>query len=192
MDSDATKPPPRAGATNAAAPPPAAGIERLLRRKNKPLPVGLFLTAAEWVHTERRRLRLTQLAMARKHGIPERQIATYEAAAKWPPEAKAFLKANPERFCLSDVTRLFANRSWRSKETLLSALARHAAGKPPRKRRSVRKDAAKDPNLLSLQDRLRAHLQTRVEVIGDGRTGEMRISFFSVDELERLLGILGA
>jgi hypothetical protein len=190
MESDVPKTPSRAGAAAALA--PSTGIERLLRRKGKPLPAAVFLKVAEWVYAERRSQRLTQVAMARKHGIPERQVATYEAAAKWPTEAKAFVKANPDLFRVSDLTRQFANRSWRNKETLLNALRRHAAGKPPRKRRGANSAAAKDPDLLALQDRLRDRLQTRVEITGDGRAGELRITFFSPDELERVLGMLGA
>lgn len=189
MESDVPKSSPRSGAVGAAA--PSAGIERLLKRKGKPLPAALFLKVAEWVYSERRNQRLTQTAMARKHGIPERQVATYEAAAKWPPEAKTLIRASPDLFGVSDLTRLFANRSWRNKETLLNALRRHATGKPPRKRRS-KPGAATDPDLLALQDRLRDRLQTRVELSGDGRNGELKISFFSPDDLERLLAILGA
>ena len=195
MESDTSRSPPRSGAVGTGATTPAAApsLDRLLRRKGKPLPAALFLKVAEWVYAERRSLRLTQLAMARKHGIPERQVATYEAAAKWPAEAKEIVRANPDHFRVSDLTRLFANRSWRSKDTLLNALKRHAAGRPPRKRRgTAEKGRALDPDVLALKDRLRDRLRTRVDITGDGRSGELRIAFFSPDDLDRVLAIIGA
>jgi hypothetical protein len=192
MESDATKTPPRTGAAAAPSSPPPAGYERLLRRRAKPFSAELFLTVADWLHAERQKTGRTQKEVALHHRIPLRQVKTYEAVARWPREAKTFVKANPDLFRVSDLTRQFANRSWRNKEALLNALRRHAVGKPPRKRRGANSGAATDPDIVALQNRLRDRLQTRVEISGDGRAGELRITFFSPDELERVLGILGA
>lgn len=164
-----------------------------MKRKAKPLPAALFLKVAEWVLSERKTQGLTQKAMGLRFGVPERQVATYEAVARWPAEAKALLRGNPASFRTRELVRLFANRSWRSKETLLNALQRHIEGKPPRKKRQVSTaQRSNDPDLLALQDRLRDRLQTRVELFGDGVSGELRIRYFAPAELERLLEILGA
>lgn len=196
MDPDAAKPvSPRAGAVAAEpAATPAPAYDKLLRRRARPLSARLFLGVADWIHAERKKTRLTQKQVALHHRIPVRQVITYEAVAKWPREAKTFVHANPDHFRVSDLTRLFANRSWKSKETLLNALRRHVAGKPPRKRAGRGATAARDksPDILALEDRLRAKLQTRVEVRSEtGTSGELRIAFFSLDELDRLLDLIG-
>lgn len=182
----------RSGALSGAHKAQAPGIDRLLRRRATPLPADLFVRVCEWVAKERRRLNFTQRAFAQHYKIPLRQVKTYEAVAlRWPREAKSMVSAAPDKFKVGDLTRLFANRHWKSKETLLNALRRHADGKAPRKSH-IRSGALKDPNVLALEERLRERLQTRVQVMSDGTSGELRISFFSLDELERLLGVIEA
>ena len=167
-------------------------FERLLRRRAKPLRADLFIRVAEWLSAERLRLGVTQKAMALQHRIPVRQIKTYEAVARWPDEVKALVIGNPTLFLVSDLTRLFANRSWRSHNTLLKALERHAAGKPPRRRYRANIGKIKDPNILVFEERLRDRLQTRVSIDVEDNGGELSIKFFSFDELDRLMDILGA
>jgi hypothetical protein len=192
MDADDVTSSKRSGAvtgssTTAAAP----GLERLLRRKGKALTPALFLRVAEWVLAEREKAvpKTTQGAFAAKHGINVRQVQTYEAAARWPAEAKAFIRAHADRFCISDLTRDFANRSWSRKDAFLSALRSHVEGTRRRKRRSSSRKlpAAVDPDVLALQDRLREKLQTRVEIVGSGVAGELRIAYFSLDDFERIV-----
>lgn len=174
----------------AAGKPQGSGLERLLKRRAKPLPADLFIRLSEWVAMERRRLGFSQKTFAFHYKIPLRQVKTYEAVAlRWSPEAKSIVIRSPEKFRVGDLTRLFANRSWKSNETLLNALKRHAEGKAPRKP-YTRSSKGLDPNLLALEERLRDRLRTRVEVNSDGTRGELRISFFSLDDLERLLTVI--
>lgn len=174
-----------AGGVNTA--PQQLPFERFLRRRAKPLRADLFIRVSEWVAAERRRLGLTQKAFALRHHIPVRQVKTYEAVAlRWPKEAKILVSRAPDKFLVADLTRLFANRRWKSRDTLMHALERHANGKSPRKSSKTPR-GSRDPNLLAIEERLRERLQTRVEVASDGHRGEMRISFFSPGELERLL-----
>lgn len=44
--------------------------------------------------------------------------------------------------------------------------------------------------LAQLQSRLSSHFGTRVAVKGDGKKGEIRIPFMSVEDLNRILDIL--
>ncbi|MCX8092198.1 MAG: chromosome partitioning protein ParB, partial [Verrucomicrobiae bacterium] len=53
------------------------------------------------------------------------------------------------------------------------------------------RDALADPNLANLENRLRERLATRVKLHYQQGTGTIEISFFSDDELHRLLDLLG-
>ncbi len=52
--------------------------------------------------------------------------------------------------------------------------------------------AAKDPNIASIEDRLRRKLGAKVTLKSpDGKRGKIEIEYYSLDELERLLDLLG-
>lgn len=53
------------------------------------------------------------------------------------------------------------------------------------------KGSAKDPYLLSLEDNLKRSLGTKVEIKKRGRKGTVVVHFYSDDELDRLLELLG-
>lgn len=77
----------------------------------------------------------------------------------------------------------------RQAESLVSVLlngrpAASAAGKRPDK-------APADPHVTRLQDKLRERLGTKVQLRYSDGKGALEISFFSDDELERILGLLG-
>lgn len=190
METDDTIPK-RPGAV-AGRPPTSAplGIERLLRRKGKALTPDLFLRLAEWVLAEREKTvpKTTQSSFAAKHLINVRQVQTYEAAARWPAEAKAYIRAHADRFGIGDLTRDFANRSWSRKDALLNALKSHVEGTRRRRRRGVSKPpSAADPDVVAFQDRLRERLHTRVEIVGAATSGEIRIAYFSLDDFDRIV-----
>jgi ParB family chromosome partitioning protein len=44
-----------------------------------------------------------------------------------------------------------------------------------------------DPNLAAIEDRLRHSLGTKVRIVKDGQGGRLEISFFSDDDLTRLV-----
>lgn len=47
-----------------------------------------------------------------------------------------------------------------------------------------------DPNLNYIAEKLRSNLRTKVKVSGSGSRGRIEISYFSTNELERILGII--
>lgn len=166
-------------------------LKLLARRSTTPLSIETFIDLSEWVAKERLRLCLTQVLASARLQIPLRRLKTYEALALWPIEAKAFVRDHSENFSATSLTRLFIDRSWKTKETLINGLRRHVEGKPPRQRSgATHREALKDPNILALEDRLKSALHTRVSLIPQGNAGEIRITYFNLDELDRLLGIL--
>lgn len=50
----------------------------------------------------------------------------------------------------------------------------------------------KDPEIKSIEERMIAALGTKVVVKGDGKKGVISISYFSMDDLDRLCALLGA
>jgi transcriptional regulator with XRE-family HTH domain len=174
---------------------------KLLRPEEKQVPAALFVSgtkglaaarmiaAAEWVRQRRLQMGITQTEAADDLGIPLRQLATYEAVANWPDEARDFVKKNSARIRVSALTRQIANRKWASKATLMMALRRLADGTPMR-RRGASRVGETSADVLAVEERLRDRLQTRVKLETDGVKGRVVISFQSVDELERVLGLL--
>lgn len=67
------------------------------------------------------------------------------------------------------------------------ALVRRLRGGAPTK--SAR-PAISDPNLQALEDRLRIALGTKVRILREGKTGVLEISFFSDDDLTRLVDLI--
>jgi ParB family chromosome partitioning protein len=65
--------------------------------------------------------------------------------------------------------------------------------KPAAKTGRAQQGAAgrKDPDLLELEQKLIEKLGTKVEVKGSGSQGKIEISYFSSDDIERILGVLG-
>ncbi len=62
----------------------------------------------------------------------------------------------------------------------------------PKAPRADKKPAAPDPNVRDIEDRLRRILGTKVKVQASGSKGKIEIDYFSLDELDRLLSLLGA
>jgi ParB family chromosome partitioning protein len=73
--------------------------------------------------------------------------------------------------------------SVRSAEALVRRLRRGATPPAGRPRTG-------DPNLQALEDRLRADLGTKVRIVRAGKGGTLEISFFSDDDLDRLVELI--
>jgi ParB family transcriptional regulator, chromosome partitioning protein len=79
------------------------------------------------------------------------------------------------------------------RETELLAGSLNKGKKPPAKTGRGHPEAAgqKDPDLRELEQKLIEKLGTKVEVKGTGTQGKIEISYFSSDDLERVLEVLG-
>jgi len=174
---------------------------KLLRPDEKQVPAALFVSgtkelaaarlvaAAEWVRQRRLQMGLTQSEASEDLGIPLRQLATYEAVANWPIEARDFVKKNSARIRVSALTRQVANRKWTNKANLMAMLQKLVDGATIR-RRGASRVGERDADILALEERLRETLRTRVRVETNGVKGRVVISFQSVDELERVMRLL--
>lgn len=60
-------------------------------------------------------------------------------------------------------------------------------GKPLRKKARPR---AKDPNIAAIEEDLKRSLGTKVRLVNNGKSGKIEISYYSLDELDRLLEFL--
>jgi len=81
------------------------------------------------------------------------------------------------------LTRQFAARAWPSGKLLKEALQRPAACCP-----AVALPAGtRDPNITLFQEDLGAALTAPVKIIGNGISGQLRITFTSPEDLERIL-----
>jgi ParB family chromosome partitioning protein len=72
-------------------------------------------------------------------------------------------------------------------------VARHAAGnekgKPSAKPRATTSDT--DPQLRQLQEKIRERLGTQVNLRGAGGRGKIEIEYYNLDDLDRVLAVLG-
>ncbi|MDW8309941.1 MAG: ParB/RepB/Spo0J family partition protein [Verrucomicrobiales bacterium] len=104
--------------------------------------------------------------------------------------AKAILALPTEKLQRRLAERVIkAGLNVRQTEALVAKLtARHANPLTPP---TPTRDALADPNLANLENRLRERLATRVKLHYQQGTGTIEISFFSDDELHRLLDLLG-
>lgn len=71
----------------------------------------------------------------------------------------------------------------RATEALIRRLRRGTAGPGGRPRTG-------DPNLQALEDQLRVALGTKVRIVGNGKRGTLEISFFSDEDLTRLVELI--
>ena len=159
----------------------------------KELAAARMISAGEWIRKRRTELGLKQREAAKDLHIPLRQLKTLEAIAKWPKEARDFVRQHSSKIPVGKLTLTIANRRWGSKSALLAALNRLVDGQPARKRLDKAGAAAlRDPDVAAIEDRIRDRLGLRVTLTGDGRAGELRVVLASLDDHERLLELLGA
>jgi ParB family chromosome partitioning protein len=68
-------------------------------------------------------------------------------------------------------------------------LARQLGTRPSREA-SAKEPASANREIVNLQTQLSSHFGTKVRVNSDGKTGEIKIPFFSVEDLNRILDII--
>lgn len=133
-------------------------------------------------------LRLRQLPASVKRMLQQKQLAT--------GHARALLALGNER-AIVDMAREAVANSWSVREVERQVNTVKPAGKSTSKSSAPAAPKATPPGasaavVTQLQERLRRKLQTPVAVALTGKaSGEIRISFYSNDDLERVLDILG-
>ncbi|HYK88449.1 MAG TPA: ParB/RepB/Spo0J family partition protein [Acidobacteriota bacterium] len=119
-------------------------------------------------------LRLLKLPPAAKQLVAEGKLS--------PGHARALLASDLGPADMSKAAALMVDRDWS---------VRDAERWAQRQKKEPRTDAVRDPNEIMAEDRLRAFLGTKVEIhTGRKGAGEIRIRFFSQDDLIRIYGLL--
>jgi len=117
--------------------------------------------------------------------LPQQLQEDVETSRITAGHAKALLQvANPERL------RLLRDRVIRDGLSVraVEQLARAIAGPPVKQTR--RPQAAVDPDLQRVIDRLRQRFQTQVKIHSDPRRGRIEIEYFGDEDLQRITGLL--
>jgi len=164
-------------------------VENIQREELSPLEEAL---AFQRLHDE---FRLTQEEVARKVGRDRSTIANTQRLLRLPGEVKEMIAAG--RLDAGHGRALLALE--RSEDQL--SLAREAARKGSSVReveRRVallraprpRKAGSRDPNTRAAEERLRAALGTRVQIVRRGKAGSLRIAFNSEAELQRIFELM--
>lgn len=144
--------------------------------------------------------KLTQEAVSAKVGKERATVANYLRLLSLPMEirddisegrlttghAKALLSLSSEMDQLALRNSVLHNGlSVRQTEALTSKMKKTPA-------KSVSKTPAKDPYVISLEDRLQKHFGTKVIIDAGKKGGFIRIDYFTNDDLERILELLHA
>lgn len=153
------------------------------------------------------RFQLTQEAIATKVGRSRAAVANALRLLKLPTEVQGLLKdrrlstghakvllglASAEQQSLAANRVTHEGLSVRQTEELVSQWSAAPAPKTaPGKERSQPAVALRDPHVVAVEDRLRQRLGTKVSVRYREGRGQIDIRFFSDDELERVLDIVG-
>jgi ParB family chromosome partitioning protein len=160
-------------------------VENIQREELSPLEEA---QAFQRLHEE---FRLTQEDVARKVGRDRSTVANTLRLLRLPPEVKELiaagrLDAGHGRALLAleraedqlALGREAARKGWSVRE-VERRVALHRA---PRPRRSLNRD----PNTGAAEERLRAALGTRVQIVRRGKSGTLRVAFATEAELQRL------
>jgi ParB family chromosome partitioning protein len=147
---------------------------------------------------------LRQEDVAVKVGKSRALVANALRLLKLDPELQAFLRdgrlsvghakvilalISPAEQKLAAERVIKENLNVRQTEELVSHLQNHKPASSAGK--SANSIAARDPHVLNVETRLREHLGTKVQLRYRQGKGAIEIRYFSDDELERLLGLLG-
>ena len=125
-------------------------------------------------------LRLLKLPPAAREALEKDELT--------PGHGRAILSVNGEAARERLLAELL-HRGLSVREAEKRAASLNAAGTGPAKARTGA--PGRDPELNAMEDRFREKLGTRVAINGDMRRGSISIEYYSVDDLDRLLELLG-
>jgi len=137
---------------------------------------------------------LTQEKLAEKVGKDRATVANYLRLLRLPDEVKKLL--NDGRLTMGHARALLAMEgAARQTEAARKILARglsvrEAEALSRQKPKSPSAAKRRDPQIASLEDKLKRSLGTRVAIRHSGKRGRIEIEYYSLEELDRLLDIL--
>jgi ParB family chromosome partitioning protein len=123
--------------------------------------------------------------------LPEDALAALEEGAITPGHARALLglvNVSDQSVLLHRV--IDKGLSVRETEDMAGALNRGKKGAQPAGRAGASSGQRSEPDIRDLERKLIEKLGTKVEVRGSSSKGKIQISYFSADDLERILQIL--
>ncbi len=139
----------------------------------------------------------TQEELSKRVGKERATIANYLRLLKLPSELKGFVADGrlsmghakailslPTKNAQIEAARAVIKKGLSVRET--ERLCKERAFS----KKSAKTVKRKDPNILSLEERLKQSLGTKVEIKHKGKKGKIEIEYYSLEELDRLLEIL--
>jgi ParB family chromosome partitioning protein len=167
-------------------------IENIQREDLNPL------EAAEAFQRLIRDFNLTHDELSRKVGKDRATVTNYLRILKLPPDIKKWVAegtlniGHAKALLQIDDLALQIEAARKIIRKGLSVREAESLSKKSPSRSSGRKEQkAKDPQVASLEDRLRQSLGTKVTLVHKGKKGgKIEIEYYSLDELDRLLEIL--
>ena len=168
-------------------------IENIQREQLNPI------EEAQAFHNLLENLKLTQEELAERVARERSTIANCLRLLKLPPavklliaegklspgHARALLSSNASPAEIARIAQTIVDQSWSVRETERWAQRQNST--------KTRKAKLPDPNVSAATDRLRLFLGTKVEILNTATpagAGQIRIHFFSQEDLERIYGII--
>ena len=168
-------------------------IENIQREQLNPI------EEAQAFHNLLENLKLTQEELAERVARERSTIANCLRLLKLPPavklliaegklspgHARALLSSNANPAEIARIAQTIVDQSWSVRETERWAQRQNST--------KTRKAKVPDPNVSAATDRLRIFLGTKVEILNTATpagAGQIRIHFFSQEDLERIYGII--
>ncbi len=148
-------------------------VENIQREELTPLEEA---QAFQRLHDE---FRLTQEDVARKVGRDRSTVANTVRLLRLPGEVKDMIAAGR-------LDAALGREAARKGLSVREVERRVALARAPRPRRS----AHRDPNTRAAEERLRAALGTRVQIVRRGKAGTLRVAFATEAELQRIYELL--
>jgi len=138
--------------------------------------------------------KLTQEELSEKVGKDRATIANYLRLLKLPAEIKSLISVGSLSMGHAKALLTIEGRAHQLEVARkiikrgLSVREAEALSKRPSRPKKVK--LHRDPQILSLEERLIKSLGTKVRIHHKGKRGEIEIEYYSLDELDRLLEIL--
>jgi ParB family chromosome partitioning protein len=163
-------------------------VENLLREDLNPM------EEAEAYQQILREFGWTQEELARRLGRDRSTIANSLRLLRLPAPIQEDLRAG--RLTMGHARALLALTTAAEQLKLRDEILAHAwsvrATEAGVQQRRAARPPRRSPELVALEEALRRALMTRVRIVGDERRGRIEISYATVEELNRLAGVLGA